>query len=343
MKRKVFPVLSLSLAVVLLAVAAPNAPGQGARRSRPGRKPTATSAKPAPKPLPSANPQEQSLWDSIKDSHNPDDFHSYLDKYGETGKYAGTAHSCLARIEADQKAADARLRAVKIEFVWLEPGTFAMGTPYGELGRDSDEGPVHQVKITHGFFIGKYEITQAQWRAVMNRASFQFRGDENSPAENVTWDDVQEFIKRMNSRNDGYVYRLPTEAEWSYAASAGGHDHSGPTLDEMAWYGANAGGRTHPVGAKQPNAAGIYDMHGNVWEWVEDWYGKTYYRESPSTDPPGPATGEQRGMRGGGWNSVANLCRVGLRNGLAPGLRRADLGFRIVRVPVAATPTAATN
>lgn len=238
------------------------------------------------------------------------------------------------------EAIAARLRAVNIEFVWIEPGTFQMGTPYGEPGRDSDEGPVHPVKITQGFFIGKFEVTQAQWRAVMNRASFQFRGDENQPAENISWDDVQEFIKRMNTRDDGFTYRLPTEAEWSYAAGAGGHHSPSSSLDEMAWYGSNAGGRTHPVGAKKPNEWGLYDVHGNVWEWVQDWYSKTYYGVSPDTDPPGPETGELRGMRGGGWNSLANLCRVGLRNGLGPGLRRADLGFRLVRV--ARTPAAAS-
>lgn len=337
MKRKASSCLAI---IVVLATGGTLAIfGQGTRRTGKTRPVATKQSVPGRKAAPKVDPQEQSLWDSIKDSHNPDDFRAYLTKFGDTGAFATTANACLKRIEAERQAADARLRSLKIDYVWIEPGTFAMGTPQGEAGRDYDEGPVHQVTISRGFFIGKYEVTQAQWRAVMERATFQFRNDENAPAENVSFEDVQEFLRRMNSRNDGFVYRLPTEAEWSYAAGSGGHHPENTTLDEMAWYGPNAGSRTHPVGAKQPNAWGLYDVHGNVWEWVQDWYDKTYYRRSPDKDPLGPETGELRGMRGGGWNSVANLCRIGLRNGLAPNLRRADLGFRLVRVPVPATAT----
>jgi formylglycine-generating enzyme required for sulfatase activity len=164
-----------------------------------------------------------------------------------------------------------------MEFVLIQAWTFQMGSNNGE----PNEKPVHMVRISRPFYLGKYEVTQAQWEAVMGNNPSQFKGDPNSPVENVSWDDVQEFIKRLkrlNTRESGVKYRLPREAEWEYAAQAGtttaysfGNDPS--QLGEYAWYGENANGETHPVGQKKPNPWGLYDMHGNVWEWVQDWYG----------------------------------------------------------------------
>jgi formylglycine-generating enzyme required for sulfatase activity len=156
-----------------------------------------------------------------------------------------------------------------MEFVTIQPGSFTMGCVAGDATCDEDENPAHQVRITRPFDIGKYEVTQAQWRAVMKTSPSYFKGG-TLPVEQVSWDEVQQFVRRLNARKDGYVYRLPTEAEWEYAARAGAATvHAGP-LDQVAWYADNSGGTTHPVGEKRPNAWGLHDMQGNVYEFVQD-------------------------------------------------------------------------
>jgi formylglycine-generating enzyme required for sulfatase activity len=220
--------------------------------------------------------------------------------------------------------------SIGMEFVLIPAGTFMMGDADGE----ADERPVHQVTISRSFYLGKYEVTQAQWQAIMGNNPSLFTGTDNLPVEQVWWTDVEEFIRRLNAREGGDKYRLPTEAEWEYAARAGsttaysfGNDPA--QLKEYAWYKDNAGGKTHPVGQLKPNAWGLYDMHGNVMEWVQDWYGR--YAAEPVTDPPGPPSGTHRMRRGGAWNNAAAICRSANRYSV-PGFRDDFLGFRLVRL-----------
>lgn len=190
------------------------------------------------------------------------------------------------------------------DMVYVEGGTFTMGAT-SEQGSDaySDESPAHSVTVSD-FYIGKYEVTQAQWRAVMGSNPSNFKGD-NLPVEQVSWNDIQKFITKLNTMT-GKTFRLPTEAEWEYAARGGnqskGYKYSGSnTLDNVAWY-YNSGGKTHPVGQKQPNELGLYDMSGNVWEWCQDWYGS--YSSSSQTNPTGPSSGSYRVLRGGDWGMI---------------------------------------
>jgi len=215
---------------------------------------------------------------------------------------------------------------VDIEFVRIPPGAFDMGSEHG----DSDERPVHRVRISKAFELGKYPVTQEQWEAVMGSNASYFKGPDR-PVETVSWNDAQEFLKNLNARGDRRLYRLPTEAEWEYAARAGTTSDSLEGLDAVAWYRGNSGGQTHPVGQKQPNAWGLYDMLGNVWEWCQDWYAPDYYKNSPQVDPPGPPSGSQRVLRGGSWGVVPGAsARRAVYRGV-PGFRSPDLGFRCVR------------
>ena len=221
-----------------------------------------------------------------------------------------------------------------MEFVLIPAGTFQMGSTNILIVQDNEK-PVHTVHITQPFYMGKYEVTQGQWQVVMGNNPSSFTGDPNWPVENVSWNDVQEFIRRLNARAGGTTFRLPTEAEWEYAARAGtttswsfGNDAS--QLERYVWYDKNAGGETHPVGQLQPNLWGLYDMHGNVWEWVQDWFGS--YASGTADDPPGPPSGSYRVNRGGGWDSGFNHCRSGGRSNNAPGKRYDNLGFRLLRV-----------
>jgi formylglycine-generating enzyme required for sulfatase activity len=219
--------------------------------------------------------------------------------------------------------------SIGMEFVWIPPGSFMMGS---EKGRD-DEKPVHHVTINEGFYMGKYEVTQAQWQAVMGDNPSYFKGCDNCPVENVSWDDAQVFINKLNTQNDGYTYRLPTEAEWEYAARAGTTGDYAGDLDAMAWYEKNSGGETHSVGSKQANAFGLYDIHGNVWEWVEDWYHDSY-AGAPRDGSAWLSGGKQkyRVLRGGSWVIYANLCRAAVRIRNLPVFRNFNFGFRVVAV-----------
>jgi len=269
---------------------------------------------------------------------------------------------------------------VKMEFVLIPAGEFVMGSSDAErqvaLAEEKDgwakdriptEGPQHKVKISHPFYLGKYEVTQAQWQAVMGSNPSQFQGPMN-PVEKVSWDDVQQFVAKLNDlvgrvsnpspkggakagAGTGYkpvlhgetAYKavLPTEAEWEYACRAGTttafcFGDNPAMLAQYGWFGGNAGGKTHPVGQAQPNAWGLYDMHGNVWEWCSDWYGGDYYAKSPPVDPTGPPTGSLRVLRGGSWNYPPRHCRAAFRHSGGPGHRGSHLGCRLALVPAGA-------
>jgi formylglycine-generating enzyme required for sulfatase activity len=215
------------------------------------------------------------------------------------------------------------LKEFMSSFVQIPAGEFMMGSENG----NADEKPVHRVRISHPFEMSKYEVTQAQWEAVMGSNPSEFKGAK-MPVENVSWYDAQEFIQRLNARDDGYVYRLPTEAEWEYACRAGNYVGK---LDAMAWYDNNSDNTTHPVGTKQPNAWGLYDMHGNVFEWCQDWYDSNYYAESPSVDPQGSESGSFRVKRGGGWMFPAGFARSAARDFYSPVYHFNFLGLRLVR------------
>jgi formylglycine-generating enzyme required for sulfatase activity len=210
--------------------------------------------------------------------------------------------------------------------VLVPAGSFKMGSDNG------DEKPVHDVTISQAFYMGKYEVTQAQWQAVMGSNPSNFKGD-NLPVEQVSWDEAIAFIARLNAQKDGYIYRLPTEAEWEYACRAGTTGDFAGNLDAMAWYDKNSGGKTHDVGAKIPNAFGLFDMHGNVWEWCQDWYHASYIG-APGDGSAWLSGGEQKSrvLRGGSWSSYATYLRSAYRSRITPDYRGSTFGFRVVAV-----------
>ena len=222
-----------------------------------------------------------------------------------------------------------------MEFVQIPAGSFMMGCSEGDGECSDQENPRHQVTISKPFYMGKYEVTQEEWEKVMGNNPSQFKGPKR-PVENVSWDDVQEFLGKLNqSAPSGKKYRLPTEAEWAYAARAGSttkYSFGGDAakLGDYAWFEGNSGKQTHPVGQKLPNAWDLYDMHGNVFEWVQDWFGK--YGSSPETDPTGPVSGSSRAIRGGSWFIGADRCRSAYRSSLTSDSRRDRVGFRVVLV-----------
>ena len=228
-----------------------------------------------------------------------------------------------------QRSPPRHVNSVGMAFISIPAGEFLMGSADGE----DRERPVHRVRISRPFSLGRYAVTQGQWQSVMGSNPSRFPGDAQRPVERVSWEDVQEFIGRLNALEPGQPYRLPTEAEWEYAARAGTTtaysfgDDAAP-LGQYAWYDGNAGS-THPVGQRKPNAWGLYDMHGNVWEWVEDWYGA--YEAAPAVDPQGPAAGARRVFRGGGWIYDAGACRSACRASAVPGYRDGILGVRLLR------------
>ena len=222
---------------------------------------------------------------------------------------------------------------INIDMVRVEAGTFTMGATPEMKNPDNDEKPTHRVTLTNDYYIGKYEVTQALWQMVMGNNPSEFKGD-NLPVETVSWYDCQEFISKLN-RITGKMFRLPTEAEWEYAARGGnksrGYQYSGSNnLSDVAWYGNNSGDETHAVGTKQPNELGIYDMSGNVDEWCQDWKGA--YSSSSQVNPTGANSGSSRVIRGGSWDASAWGwgCRSSYRSCTLPGNRYYGFGLRLV-------------
>jgi len=213
------------------------------------------------------------------------------------------------------------------EMVFVEGGRFMMGTNNGE----DDEKPLHEVELS-SYYIGKYEVTQAQWKAVMGNNPSYFKDCDQCPVEQVSWNDVKEFISKLNQQT-GKKYRLPTEAEWEYAArggkKSGGFTYSGSNnIGTVACYDFNSNKKTTTVGTKVDNELGIFDMTGNVWEWCSDWYGS--YSGTFQRNPQGASSGQYRSLRGGGWFYDASHCRVSNRNWSNPDFSYSFYGFRLV-------------
>ena len=220
----------------------------------------------------------------------------------------------------------------KMKMIYVAPGSFMMGSSSTEEGRHNDETQ-HHVTLTKGYWLGETEVTQAQWESVMGNNPSYFKG-MSRPVERVSWEDCQTFIAKVNRevrRQFGGDARLPTESEWEYACRAGSIGNYAGTgeLNDMGWYFDNREWKTHEVKGKKANAWGFYDMHGNVWEWCQDWYGSDYYASSPSADPKGPASGDDRVLRGGGWGDDARCCRSAFRLRYWPGYRDRLCGFRL--------------
>jgi formylglycine-generating enzyme required for sulfatase activity len=254
------------------------------------------------------------------------------------------------------------VNSIGMKFALIPAGTFLMGSPPGEKQRSKDEEQ-HEVTLTRPFYLGVFPVTQAQWQAIMgsNPSYFCATGEgkdevrgmrtDDFPVEQVSWEDVMDFLKKLaalkEEREAGREYRLPTEAEWEFACRGGAAEyqvfHYGNSLSSTQanyngsypYGGASEGPyleRTSEVGAYEPNGFGLFDMHGNVWEWCSDWYDTDYYKTSPRRDPAGPAEGTSRVLRGGSWDCFGQRCRSAWRNGTEPTNRYAYLGFRVVLV-----------
>jgi len=224
--------------------------------------------------------------------------------------------------------------ATGMEMVYVKGGCYKMGDTFGD-GWPA-ERPVHEVCVDD-FYIGKYEVTQGQWKSIMgSNPSPALNCGDNCPVNNVSWNDAQDFISRLNKRSGGSSYRLPTEAEFEYAERSGGKGYrysGGNDVDSVAWYDANSEAVLHPVGAKAPNGLGIYDMSGNAWEWTNDWYQEDYYSHSPRNNPTGPSSGVERVKRGGCATGWPQNQRVFRRVPEQPDFRGMYNGFRLARTP----------
>ena len=301
---------------------------------------------------------ELAFWDAIKTSTDPEDFKAYLEQYPK-GRFAALARKRAGLVasatpspstptrtptpaptpagtrggETGRPASPSSLPATftnkaGITLVLIQPGSFVMGSPNGE----ANEQPAHRVNINAPFYLGKYEVTQAQWTALMGSNPSENKGAEN-PVELVSWDDAQEFIRKLNALGDGFEYRLPSEAEWEYACRAGTSGDFAGDLNALGWYDANSKGSTHPAGRKQPNAWGLYDMHGNVWEWCAD--------RTPETYEGAPADGsawvdlksQKRLLRGGSWDHDKDHARSAYRHWFTPSRKTHGIGFRVAAVP----------
>lgn len=222
-----------------------------------------------------------------------------------------------------------------IQFVLIPAGEFEMGSPSGEKERSDSESPTHKVTIQNSFYLGRSAVTQKQWKTVMGNNPSHFKGDDR-PVEMISWEDAQRFIAKLNEIEGTDKYRLPSEAEWEYACRAGthtrcffGNDES--KLNEYAWYVENSGGKTHAAGLKKPNPWGLYDMHGNVWEWVQDRWHENYNGAPSDGSAWEEGNCSDRVSRGGSWYCTTEFCRSAGRFRREPESRFGNLGFRILR------------
>jgi len=236
-----------------------------------------------------------------------------------------------------------------MEFVWVPEGCYDMGQreeekrylikEFGEKEYNKyykNELPRHKVCLD-GFWMGKYEVTQGQWKQVMENNPSHFKKGNNYPVETVSWNDAKEFLVKLNAQKQGqHEFRLPTEAQWEYACRSGEKNErycGGDDLDGLGWYDENSGSTTHPVGTKTPNGLGLFDMSGNVGEWCEDIYGSGAYSKHQHDNPIYMGSGSIRVYRGGSWIRLVNHCRSAYRVGLSPGVRDDVFGFRLLRTP----------
>lgn len=262
---------------------------------------------------------------------------------------------CTSSSEPQPKSVtgEGMTNSIGMELKLIPTGEFSMGSPDTKTRPIYvREKPQHRVRITRPFLLGVHPVTQEQYQKVMEENPSNFKGNPLHPVEVVSWFDAIEFCNRLSEQEghkpyykvdretvtilDGDGYRLPTEAEWEYACRAGSpasycFGDNAEELHYYAWFAENSNGETHPVGQKQPNAWGLYDIHGNVWEWCQDWYTADYYGQSPVSDPLGPSEGSRRVFRGGGWVFSAVSCRSAFRDGYAPDSRTNSLGFRVLR------------
>ena len=301
----------------------------------------------------------RAAWGAVQEAEDAKVLGTFVRLYGKVPGVADLVEQARGRLEELHPGEWSN--RLGMEFVWVPAGEFRMGSTSRRA--DDDEKPLTRVRISRGFYLGKYEVTQGQWEAVMGSKPSHFSNcGGNCPVEQVSWNDVQAFVRKLNEREGGRRYRLPTEAEWEYGARGGTETdtpagdlrvlgkHNVPLLDGIAWYGGNSGAAyegghdcsdwkekqyrsnrcgPHPVGGKAANGFGLHDMLGNVWEWVEDWHGA--YPGGAVTDPAGPGSGSKRVIRGGSWINNARICRSAIRSRNSPGIRGINLGFRLLR------------
>ena len=264
-------------------------------------------------------------------------------KTRETQRYDSVFDQPLSRVNIEIDQGKPFVNSVGMRFIYIPPGKFFMGSPADEIGRDEGEYQ-HAVVLTRGFYLQTTEITQAQWQVVLKLNPSEHKGND-LPVHNVSWIDSQTFIRRLNQLESNGNYRLPSEAEWEYACRAGTQSalptgnltatNSGlePALDRVGWYKLNSGQTPHRVAVKSPNAWGLYDMHGNVWEWCQDpwdrWYGK--FADTAVIDPMGPKKGRFKIFRGGGWFGSATYQRCASRMRAKSGSKSPGIGFRVAR------------
>lgn len=290
--------------------------------------------------VPKSDPQEESAWRIARSANSFAGYQEYLRLFPNGAHYLEAIDllgQLIGKAEAPPASAPVvvpkKPELVLPEMIFVKGGTFTMGCTKEQGGDCYDsEKPAHKVTVKD-FSIGKYPVTQAQWKAVMGNNPSRFSDCEDCPVERVSWDDAQKYIKKLNQLT-GEHFRLPTEAEWEFAARGGikskGFKYAGSDkLDEVGWYDGNSGSKTYPVGKKAPNELGIYDMSGNVWEWCADWYDD--YPSDAQTNPEGPIRGSYRVSRGGSWGSSPRSCRVSNRDHDDPAYRYDGIGFRLAR------------
>jgi formylglycine-generating enzyme required for sulfatase activity len=280
------------------------------------------------------------------------------------GKYAGTPHAL--RAAQLLRKLPPWTNSIGMKLAAIPPGKFLMGSPENEPGQEAHERPQHEVTITRPFYLGIYEVTVGQFKAFVTAKGYRteaetgggafrrfsdgswkhdpqanwrnpgFEQTDDHPVVCVSWNDAQAFCAWLSAK-EGRRYRLPTEAQWEYACRAGSrsafaYGDDDKDLGQYGWYPANSDKKAHRVGEKQPNAWGLYDMHGNVWEWTADWYAADYYKQSPKEDPPGPSAGASRVFRGGSFHDDPRCARSAFRLAHAPSVRHGSVGFRVLWV-----------